>query len=196
MSSVEKRREFADNHAAIIDHTKTWVDKVIVRMNICPFAKAEVQAQSIQYLVVPPARFNCYLDKFWDACQQLDNDATIATTLMIFSDPEMDFHQYLDLLDCAQTQLANDNYLGTYQLASFHPDYCFDEELDEDAANYTNRAPYPTLHIIRESDITKALNNFLRPEMIPERNIEYTRRKGVAQMQSLLDSCYDAPIAK
>ncbi|WP_435273742.1 DUF1415 domain-containing protein [Psychrobium sp. nBUS_13] len=196
MSTIENRCRFADNHAAIISHTKAWVDKVIVRMNICPFAKAEVQAQTIHYLVIPPARFNNYLDRLWDACQQLDKDSSIATTLLIFSDPEMDFDQYLDLLTCAQQQLANDNYEGTYQLASFHPDYCFDEQATQDAANFTNRAPYPTLHLIREADITKALSNFLRPEMIPERNIEYTRRKGVVQMQSLLDSCYDTPTAE
>jgi hypothetical protein len=196
MSTIENRCRFADNHAAIISHTKAWVDKVIVRMNICPFAKAEVQAQTIHYLVIPLARFNNYLDRLWDACQQLDKDSSIATTLLIFSDPEMDFDQYLDLLTCAQQQLANDNYEGTYQLASFHPDYCFDEQATQDAANFTNRAPYPTLHLIREADITKALSNFLRPEMIPERNIEYTRRKGVVQMQSLLDSCYDTPTAE
>lgn len=196
MSILEKRRRFSNNHPAIIAHTKAWIDKVIVRMNICPFAKAEVQAQSIHYQVISPARFNKYLDKLWDACQQLDNDSTIATTLLIFSDPEMDFDQYLDLVDCAQQQLANDNYEGIYQLASFHPDYCFDEQSTKDAANFTNRAPYPTLHLIREADITKALSSFLRPEMIPERNIEYTRRKGMTQMQSLLDSCYDAPTAK
>lgn len=190
MNTQEKRRAYADDSAAIIAHTKAWVDKVIVRLNICPFAKAEVEAQSIKYQVLTPANFNTYLDKLYDACCELDNNAEIATTLLIFSDPEMDFDQYLDLLDCAQQQLINDGYEGIYQLASFHPDYCFDEQEGEDAANYTNRAPYPTIHIIREADITKALANFLRPEMIPERNIEYTRRKGHQYMESLLDSCY------
>lgn len=191
MNTLSKRREFSNDSTAIIAHTKAWVDKVIVRLNICPFAKAEVEAQSIHYQVLAPANFNTYLDKFYDACLQLDTSADIATTLLIFSDDKLDFDQYLTLIDSAQQQLINDGYEGIYQLASFHPDYCFEEQDTDDAANFTNRAPYPTIHIIREADITKAVSNFLRPEMIPQRNIEYTRRKGHQHMKSLLQSCYN-----
>jgi hypothetical protein len=181
-----------DKPSLMITQTKVWVDEVIVRLNICPFAKAEVQAQSIHYLVEAKASFNHYLETLWQQCVHLDNHADTATTLIIFSDPQMDFDQYLDLVEFSEQKLISEGYEGIYQLASFHPDYSFDSQDNEDAANFTNRSPYPMLHLIREADISKALSTFLRPEMIPERNIEFTRRKGHTHMQGLLESCYDA----
>jgi len=181
-----------DQPQVMINQTKKWVDDVIVRLNICPFAKAEVQSQRIHYQVANKSSFNNYLETLWQQCVKLDDTPEIATTLILFSDPDMDFDEYLDLVDIAQQKIESEGYEGTYQLASFHPDYAFDSQDGADAANYTNRSPYPMLHLIREDDISKALADFLRPEMIPERNIEFTRRKGIDHMQALLDSCYDA----
>lgn len=192
MTNLEHRRINQDCPEQIITQTQVWVDNVIVRLNICPFAKAEVQAQTIHYQVIEPSTFNQYLEALWQACVNLDNNAEIATTLIILSDPNMDFDQYLDLVEFSEQKLTSEGYDGIYQLASFHPDYCFDAQTPDDAANFTNRSPYPMLHLIREADITKALSTFIKPEMIPERNIEFTRRKGHQHMQQLLDSCYDA----
>jgi len=191
MTNLEHRRINQDCPEQIITQTQVWVDNVIVRLNICPFAKAEVQAQTIHYQVIEPSTFNQYLEALWQACVNLDNNAEIATTLIILSDPNMDFDQYLDLVEFSEQKLTSEGYDGIYQLASFHPDYCFDAQTPDDAANFTNRSPYPMLHLIREADITKALSTFIKPEMIPERNIEFTRRKGHQHMQQLLDSCYD-----
>jgi len=191
MTNLEHRRINQDCPEQIITQTQVWVDNVIVRLNICPFAKAEVQAQTIHYQVIEPSTFNQYLEALWQACVNLDNNAGIATTLIILSDPNMDFDQYLDLVEFSEQKLTSEGYDGIYQLASFHPDYCFDAQTPDDAANFTNRSPYPMLHLIREADITKALSTFIKPEMIPERNIEFTRRKGHQHMQQLLDSCYD-----
>lgn len=181
------------NIDSIISQTKQWVDNVIVRLNICPFAKAEVESQRIHYQVEQAASFNQYLETLWQQCVKLDNTPDIATTLIVFSDPALDFEQYLDLVEFSEQKLISEGYEGVYQLASFHPQYCFDSQDSQDAANFTNRSPYPMLHLIREADISSALANFLRPEMIPQRNIEFTRRKGHAHMQALLESCYDAP---
>lgn len=192
MTNQHHRRINQDLPEIITTQTKVWVDDVIVRLNICPFAKAEVQAQTIHYCVAEKSTFNQYLETLWQECVNLDNNNDIATTLIIFSDPDMDFDQYLDLVEFSEQKLTSEGYDGVYQLASFHPDYCFDAQDTQDAANFTNRSPYPMLHLIREADITKALSTFIKPEMIPERNIEFTRRKGHQHMQQLLDSCYDA----
>ncbi|MDH5711889.1 MAG: DUF1415 domain-containing protein, partial [Gammaproteobacteria bacterium] len=115
-------------------------------------------------------------------------DAT-ETTLLVFAEGFKDFGDYLDLVELAQDLLADQGYEGIYQIASFHPDYCFaDAELD-DAANYTNRSPYPMLHLIREASMEKALAHYPEPEKIPERNVEYARELGLEEMQRQLEAC-------
>ena len=85
--------------------------------------------------------------------------------------------------------LIEQDYEGIYQLASFHPEYCFAGEDETDAANYTNRSPYPMLHLIREASLEKALQNYPDAELIPERNIALARSKGLAEMKHLLERC-------
>lgn len=189
--TIALRHRFAKQPELIIEHVKDWVDKVIVRLNICPFAKAEVIAQTIHYVVEENSAHDRVVAQALSQCKSLDEDPSRATTLIILSDPNLGFYSYLDIVDQLEQAMSNAGYDGTYQLASFHPQYVFGGSEDNDAANFTNRSPYPMLHLIREQDITTALSTFLRPESIPERNIEYTRRKGLAHMNELLLSCYD-----
>jgi len=185
------RHQHADEPNVIIAQTKCWVEDVIVRLNICPFAKAEMQAQTVHYVVQAKSSDLDIIDALAQQCIELDNTLSRATTLFILNIPNLGFYSYLDLLEQAEQRLSDNGYDGIYQLASFHPEYCFGGSEPDDAANYTNRSPYPMFHLIREADISKALVNFLRPESIPERNIEFTRRKGHSHMNKLLMSCYD-----
>ncbi len=121
---------------------------------------------------------------------RLDNAAEIETTLFILSGGFDDFDHFLDCLEMATQLLVVANYQGIYQLASFHPDYCFDEVSQQDPANYTNRSPYPMLHIIREASLEKALENYPAPEQIPLRNIEFCRAMGNKKMHALLAECF------
>ncbi len=189
--SKAARFRFVGDPEAIITQTKQWVDRTIVRLNICPFAKAEVQAQTIHYYVQENAPNEQIIENLLTQCIELDQNDARATTLFILNIPSLGFYSYLDLLELAEQCLVNNGYEGIYQLASFHPDYCFGDSDPFDAANFTNRSPYPMFHLIREADITKALSTFLRPESIPDRNIEYTRRKGHQHMNDVLMSCYD-----
>lgn len=189
--SKAARYQYVDDPIIIVEQTKQWVDKIIVRLNICPFAKAEVQAQTIHYYVQNAEPDSNIVENLLAQCDELDKDPARATTLFILNIPNLGFYSYLDLLDQAEQCLIEHGYEGIYQLASFHPEYCFGGADQDDAANYTNRSPYPMFHLIREADITKALSTFLRPESIPDRNIEYTRRKGHEHMNNTLMSCYD-----
>ncbi len=90
----------------------------------------------------------------------------------------------------ANALIEKQGYEGIYQLASFHPDYCFEGVEQDDASNYTNRSPYPMLHLIREASLEKVLAHYPDPEKIPVRNIAYTQEMGQASLQHLLDSCY------
>ncbi|MEI2747252.1 MAG: DUF1415 family protein [Ferruginibacter sp.] len=85
--------------------------------------------------------------------------------------------------------LEKEGYEGIFQLASFHPDYRFAGSKADDAANYTNRSPYPILHLLKEESIEKALEKFPDPEKIPDKNIAFAREKGLEYMKNLLKSC-------
>jgi hypothetical protein len=89
----------------------------------------------------------------------------------------------------AEALLTEEGFEGIFQLATFHPDYCFEGQQTDDAANYTNRSPYPIVHILRESSVERALEGVANPEKIPERNIKFARAAGLGVMQALLDSC-------
>jgi hypothetical protein len=177
--------------STIINQTQCWVKSVIVGLNFCPFAKREVELASVHYQVNHDNDMEQTLHSLIDECKRLDQHPEVATTLLIFADTYCQFDEYLDFLEYANALLSTQGYEGIYQLASFHPDYCFDGAEVSDAANYTNRSPYPMLHIIREASLEKVLQNYPEPESIPERNIDYARNKGLAKMKELLDECLE-----
>ena len=124
------------------------------------------------------------------SCEQLDRESDIETSLLILPNGLADFDDYLDFLDLANELMHKQGYEGIYQLASFHPDYCFDGVDAADASNFTNRSPYPMLHLIRESSLEKVLAHYPSPEEIPVRNINYTQTLGVNVLQQILkDVC-------
>lgn len=120
----------------------------------------------------------------------MDNNDNIETSLLIFPESLKDFDDYLDFLEIANALMHKQGYEGIYQLASFHPHYYFEGADENDAANYTNRSPYPMLHILREASLERALLNYPDPENIPGRNIKLTRELGLDVMQKLLADCY------
>ena len=174
----------------IIQQTKNWLSNVIIQHGICPFAKREYENNRIHYDIIESADLQTQLEQLILQCEALDNDAEIETSLLIFPTALADFEDYLDVLEIATELMEKQGYEGVYQLASFHPDYCFDGADKDDASNYTNRSPYPMFHILREASIEKALANYPDPENIPERNIQLTRNLGLEQMKKLLSDCY------
>lgn len=121
----------------------------------------------------------------------LDQMEDIETTLIIFPEHFQDFEDYLYLVEMAEDLSVEEDYEGVYQIASFHPDYCFEGATDNDPANYTNRSPYPMLHLLRESSLTKVLDHYINPEQIPERNITFAQEKGLQYMQLLRAACLE-----
>ena len=181
------------DHSTIIHQTQNWVRSVIVGLNFCPFAKRELERQSIHYQVSDNADLEACLHELIDECQRLDKHPEIETTLLIFAKGHHAFDDYLHLVELANALLIQQGYEGKYQLASFHPDYCFEGENETDAANYTNRSPYPMLHLIREASLEKALDNYPDPESIPERNIALARSKGLVEMKAMREACLRPP---
>jgi hypothetical protein len=178
--------------------TRKWVEEVIVGLNFCPFAKREVVRNSIRYTLLnvsgqaPQDKRDVFfkaLDALLDEFRYLDQNEKCETTLVIFPELLTDFEDFLDFLMFAEKLLLDEGYEGVYQLAHFHPDYCFEGSEESDPANYTNRSPYPTLHIIREASMEKVLANISNPEEIPERNIRLARDLGKEKLTALLKAC-------
>lgn len=185
------------NSSEIISHTKNWLSSFIIEHNICPFAKREFDKGSIHYEVVISNKLENQLQELIYSCEQLDREAEadvedgLETSLLILPNGLSDFDDYLDFLDLANELMHQQGYEGIYQLASFHPNYCFDGVDADDASNFTNRSPYPMLHLIREASLEKVLEHYPNPEDIPKRNIEYTREMGLKTLQLLLQGCLD-----
>lgn len=173
----------------IKQQTAAWLTNVIIHYNICPFARAVVEKNAVYYCVDESESIEQNLQTLIDEAQRLESDNEIETTLLIYAYNFVAFDDFLDYLDLANQLLAMQGYEGVYQLASFHPDYCFEGADESDPANYTNRSPYPMLHLIREASIEKALQFFPNPENIPVRNIQLTRELGLGKMQALLEAC-------
>jgi len=178
-----------NQQSEILQHTRNWVAQVIVKLNFCPFAKPVMDNDGIRYHVVEADELEEALHGLIEQCQYLDEHNEIETTLVIYPAGFNDFNDFLDLVEIANQLLAEQGYEGIYQLAHFHPDYCFEGEEPNDPANYTNRSPYPMLHLIREASLEKALDSYPDPEGIPERNIKLAREMGLAAMRSALDEC-------
>ncbi len=170
--------------------TQAWLKSVIIELGICPFAKRELERGSIYFSVNHDTEIEQCLLHLMLECDRLDTDPGIETTLLIYTDAFAAFDDYLDFVEIAESLLIEQDYEGTYQLASFHPDYCFQGSNPDDAANYTNRAPYPMLHLLRETSIEQAVASHPNPESIPQHNIELTRKLGLAKMQTLLAACF------
>jgi uncharacterized protein len=173
----------------VINQTKKWISDVVVGCDFCPFAARQIRQGSIHYMVDHSLTISANLQSLANEFRRLDNEKNIETSLIIFPKAFPLFSDYLDLVALAERLLKQEKYNGVYQLASFHPLYCFAGAPADDAANYTNRSIYPMLHILREANVDKALLHYTKPELIPERNMHFARAKGAIYMKMLRDTC-------
>lgn len=173
----------------IIDQTVTWIKKVVVGCNFCPFAARALQQQQVHYQVEQSTDPTICLDAFLKELDRLDKEPQIETSFLIFSHAFQSFDDYLDGVAEAEQLLIEKGYEGTYQLATFHPQYRFAGSEENDPADYTNRSIYPMFHLLRESSIDKALAHYENPENIPAHNVDFARKKGLTFMKMLRDSC-------
>ena len=176
--------------ATVITQTKKWLSSIVIEKGLCPFAKREFDNDRIHYVVIEQADLEGQMAALLAECAALHKDETFETSLLIFPSAFSDFEDYLDMLELATVLLKDRGYEGTYQLASFHPRYHFEGSGLHDPANYTNRAPYPMLHILREASVEQAVKNYPSPEKIPARNIQLTQDLGLQAMKNLLVACY------
>ena len=173
----------------IIHQTRKWITHIVIGCNFCPFAAREVKRNTIHFEVDNSLEMKENLHSFLKECIRLDENEAIETILLIFPYACKNFQDYLQLVSKAEILLKKKGYEGIYQVAGFHPLYRFADSTVDDAANFTNRSPYPMLHLLREDRITEALEYYPHPEKIPSNNISFAREKGYAYMKMLRDSC-------
>lgn len=173
----------------LLNATQNWLDRFVIQYSICPFARRERQNQTIRFQLLSGNSLATHLESLILEAEYLDDHPETETTLIIFSAAYEHFDDFLDMLAIADDLLIAEGYEGIYQLASFHPAYCFADADIDDAANYTNRSPAPMLHLIREASIEQVLQNYPDPEQIPERNVRLTRELGNRFLEQLLAGC-------
>jgi uncharacterized protein len=173
----------------VIEQTRKWVSDLVIGCRLCPFAAREFNRGTIHYQVAGDSDSAACLRAFLSECRRLDEHPAIETTLLILPEACLDFDDYLGLVEMAEALLEAEDYGGIFQVAGFHPDYRFADAPEEDPANYTNRSPYPMLHLLREDSIENALGQCTDPHGIPERNIAFARGKGLAYMRMLRNAC-------
>lgn len=129
------------------------------------------------------------LDQLLKELRLLDTDPAVETTFLIYPVGFGRFRDYLNFVQKAEQLNSAKGYDGVYQLATFHPEYCFAGSEMDDPANFTNRSIYPMLHLLREASVSKVLAHFPDPENIPQKNIDFARNKGLQYMQWLRNGC-------
>ncbi|MEQ9108614.1 MAG: DUF1415 domain-containing protein [Limnobacter sp.] len=177
------------NDQDIIDATRRWVEQVVVVFNLCPFAKRELVKERVRFVVSKAVDEATLLDELAHELALLNVDDSIETTLLVHPQLLRDFYRYNDFLEAADELLVDMDLEGVYQVASFHPDYQFGGTEPDDAENYTNRSPYPMLHLLREDSLSEAIDNYPEVDLIPERNIECMNEQGVDRLRALLEAC-------
>lgn len=176
----------SDRKEQIIAQSKNWVKEVVIGCGLCPFANKVFIENSIRYVVVEGAAIHEHPQKVLEELHFLNDNEGVETTLLIFSDAYEHFSAYLNLLKQSEKLSIRKGFEGVFQIASFHPNYVFEDATEDDAANYTNRSPYPMLHLLREDSLSKAISFHPDPDGIPQRNIEFARGKGIDFMKALL----------
>ncbi len=173
---------------AVIDATRRWVETMVIGLNLCPFARRVVQGDKVRHVVSAATDEESLYQDLGRELQHLATApiATVETTLLIHPGVLTDFLDFNDFLDPADRLVRRLGLDGVIQIASFHPDYQFADTAADDVANYTNRSPYPMLHLLREESITRVAGDPEELAAIPERNVATLRRLGLDEIRRRL----------
>lgn len=170
------------NETEVIATTQQWLERAVIGLNLCPFAKAAYVKQRVRFTVSAAKSDEALLDDLILALQDLHaaDPAQCETTLLIHPQALQDFLDYNDFLDAADAALDALGLTGVIQVASFHPQYQFAGTVPDDIENFTNCAPYPLLHLLREDSIEQAVESYPDVDDIPQRNIATLQKLGRA----------------
>lgn len=173
---------------------RRWVDTLVVGLNLCPFAKKELLDNRVRFAVTDASTEEKLLADLNHELTLLQSDPSIETTLLIHPNCLENFDEFNQFLDHVDALITYLDLEGVVQVATFHPDYRFAGTGEEDVENYTNRCPFPVLHLLREQSLERAIESHPDPENIPDRNIARLNQLGYEKIQHLLASCFNSVI--
>ncbi|MBD3670157.1 MAG: DUF1415 domain-containing protein [Gammaproteobacteria bacterium] len=176
---------------AVIDATRCWIEQVVLKFNLCPFAHKPFQSKRIRYAVSEAREPESLLRDLIEELERLRRGTALEleTTLLIHPYVLLDFLDYNDFLAVVDAVLDEGGYTGEFQVASLHPQYRFNGTAVEDAENYTNRSPYPMLHLLREESVERVLESYPDADTIPAHNIEKMNDLGTKTLRRILYQC-------
>ncbi len=168
------------NSDIVIARTRDWVAQVVIGLDLCPFAKAAQVREQIRYVVSEATNADDLLQSLSEELHRLaaTDPGAVETTLLIHPRAMNDFLDYNDFLEAADAAVEALGYSGMLQVASFHPRYQFEGTEPHDVTNATNRSPYPTLHLLREASVQRAVEAFGDTDEIYRKNIRTLQALG------------------
>ncbi|MEZ9082039.1 DUF1415 domain-containing protein [Vibrio harveyi] len=158
---------------AITEQVNQWLNDVVIGLNLCPFAAKPQRNKQIKIFVSEASQEEVLLEDILLQLIELSNTEPekLETTLVVVPNMLQDFWDYNFFIDWVEGLIKQQDWEGIFQVATFHPDYCFGGAEPEDDENLTNRSPYPVFHLIREESMEKVLKHYPDPESIPDTNI-------------------------
>ncbi|CAE6901042.1 DUF1415 domain-containing protein [Vibrio owensii] len=158
---------------AITEQVDQWLNDVVIGLNLCPFAAKPQRNKQIKIFVSEASQEEALLEDILLQLIELSSTEPekLETTLVVVPNMLQDFWDYNFFIDWVEGLIKQQDWEGIFQVATFHPDYCFGGAEPEDDENLTNRSPYPVFHLIREESMEKVLKHYPDPESIPDTNI-------------------------
>ena len=167
--------------------TRRWIKEFVIERNLCPFARREWERDTIRYRLYLGCSSDDLLAVIDEECSLLDVNAYTETTMIIVPNMLQDFLDFNDFLGLCEELINSTSREGVYQVANFHPRYQFAGTEPDDAENYTNRSPYPILHLLREASVEIAIANHPDIGAIPDNNVARLNALGAPQLAAQLD---------
>ncbi|MBD1556764.1 DUF1415 domain-containing protein [Vibrio sp. S9_S30] len=175
------------NDEQIRQQVTQWLEDVVIGLNLCPFAAKPNRNRQIKIAISHAETEEHLLEAILGELNELNESEPekLETTLVVVPDMLDDFMDYNFFIDWVEALIKQQHWEGIYQVATFHPNYCFGGAEPEDDENLTNRAPFPIFHLIREESMERVLKHYPNPESIPDTNIERVSNLSEAERKKL-----------
>lgn len=174
----------------VLEKTKIWLKEVVIGLGLCPFVFEVYSKELIRYYEVPFQDATTFLSEFLSLSTALIESDSKETSLIIIPDGLEEFEDYMTVYEVLESYLTEQELDSEIQLASFHPHYCFAETEPDDVENYTNRSPYPIIHLLKVKEVEAAINAHPDISQVPKDNIARMNKMGKGGIEKLLQSIY------